>query len=327
MPGEIHKLPINADNKTKNICPTLDHTCCSNDQLSYLVQSYQSGNEALQGLRTFYKEMITVMNEIDNIRLDKEMRKLINDQSDCMNWQEYGDISVYMADLSYLYPAFDSNLQDLLSEANNYYSGLACSICNPLNNNAYEIKGNTLRLSFSPNNYRNIMGVTHKFLNFLDALYQLSRIGRAGHCLYKRDLQIFDTVPNMNQLDEIRVELIRCGRLSDQELIQQERCISYLNQTGYFNEFNLTEKVEKVTNKTMEGLLWLKEFEKYPVEEKYNGKVHFYELNPERQINNVILVNSSETGIDLSASKFSKEITKGVATTTSKKKESKSTIL
>lgn len=296
------------------ICPTLDQTCCSQEVLDTLKNSFLKGKSDLWDIMEMYKQTLKTFNN------KKKLIKTLNsDETARITKTCMAEDSNYNLDLIIKRVEDESEkmriqLVDILDSTNKFYSGFACEICSGRFSKEFDISKEKTTLNYNTNNMHDIFERFVKYVPFFKFILDLSRLGKAAYCLKHDDAESFGVNISDENFARYKEFFDSCAGLTPEEIINNKKCLDLTRKRRYTYNFRTLENDYMLLELTKIA------FENLDVGVLSNGNVAsggkfsivYYPLNPKSadKFDNIKLELVSKDGLMMFANSMAEKLWK-----------------
>lgn len=229
--------PVAAGPKIKEICPNLEYSCCTLDQVQYLKNRFletTKRNERIPELIQEIKERIASVEDTDDI-----IKLMEKDKSKYPNFDFYvQDLNKFKEIRKDITQKIDLAFKTITEQLIKIFSGFGCEICsNRMTNNFHLVNNNHFVLRY---NYQNIIEFIDIYTKLKPVYVQLEVINKALEKIkyIKEDITISLSIYNPANIQIYFEFSERCQGLSYEEFMQNSFCFNNANKIANFQILN-----------------------------------------------------------------------------------------
>lgn len=299
-----------ASEEIKKICPQLDQTCCSLDQLNTLKESFLKGKEDVLKIKEIYWMVISLFkNHKDAIKkqFDDKKESLIK----CLTPEQFNKKDTILNNLSKNIDSAEETLRNFYNSMLKYFSGYACELCG---RNFHHIKkeSSERKLTFHIDNIKTIKQNLEIFLEFSGHMFNFIYLSDAISCNENENHQT-----KLNSMHENNTALEQyineCSSIENNENFMANSCMELMEMHGLYdvgqilaNIYDSFYDLYKKLSTFDEGLE-----NKDGKKPEVLDKITFYSINRDA-LKNKLKIDEGNEGINLPANPMSKNIWKGI---------------
>ena len=282
--SEIPKELQYSSPQIKEICPNLDKTCCSHENLHYLKTQLLSGREKLNSLLIYHDTLIKNLKNIDQEKLENYLNSEdIKKKENCLG-EDFNSKLKYLNNIKEKNEITREKLKSSLKNTIKYYSSFACEFCHTRMQHAIKIekkKAKIIRQNFQDLKTR--FEALIYLSDYISFFYEYSWISKIGICLNNHQAEDFQELKEIHKnLDKYKIELLSC---QNEEFFKDQymECMASLFLSNPFDRIWTYELIFKYKSDVENGIRNLGnfvndwDFEYLEFRGDFDGNLVFYE--------------------------------------------------
>ena len=301
-----------ASKEINEICPQLDQTCCTIDQLNNLKESFLRGKEKVLKIKEIYWMTISLFK-----KHKEAIKKQFEDKKEsiikCLGKEQFDKRNAVLNMLGENIDSKEEKLRNLYNSMLKYFSGYACELCGK--NLHYHAKvGNNRIFIIHIDNLKTIIQNLKLFLGLTAHLFHFRYLSDAIGC--SEDENHKPTVKSFLNADkELREGVINCSDFNRAELIfKSDFCNQFIKYHGLPRDSLLLKDIHDIFYEVYNQLSTFDNGSetKTSFDPIVTKEIEFYQFIPQKnQLNGSIVINKNE-GINLANNPMDEEIWNGI---------------
>ena len=271
----------NSTSKMREICPNLDKTCCTYENLDTLKTQLLQGRSKLQSLLTYHDTLIQNFNKLPQKKLQDYLTSSdIEKNKECLGEEFFNNREKFLTFVISNNTIAREKLEASVNKTVKYYSSFACEYCHERIQRAVDIEnGQAVRIRQNFFDLKDRFQALIYLADYTNFLFQYSEISRLGSCIKNDKFVDYQELRKIYEnLSNIKIGLISCESKDE----YKEECMTSLMLSNSFDRIWTYSLVLQYKVQVEEGMKNLGEFlnggdfDFKPFVGDFDGKVTFY---------------------------------------------------
>ena len=304
----------------RDVCPKLEYSCCTENDVRFLLNQFQQGKRELGELLELNQRIIDTFKSLDVKKTKEFIVANRRENIDKCIGEDSGYLDL-LSNINFNEKSTVKYLNDALNSINSYYGSFICEICNAGIFDYFDEPRNPASIRFKKSNYAVAFKGFEHLLDYQKSIYPIYQVAKIGICLHNpgympHEIELF----SRREIEKQKGEYTNC--LQAISTVLPYKCFPLVSSWKQYNNNTSTIQYFTFLERMIEGLnvLLNQSIEIYRQRPKLftknktiKGILEFYERNERSSFNfdNIITEIVDDEGWDIINNQMNPKYWKG----------------